>query len=99
MENVQHLILIEEMCGPFPKEFISKSERSGKYFDENSKVKPSRFDIKRVSIRDKLISRNIELPEWNEVEKFFKKMIAIDPKHRSDPGELLEDRWLNTLDV
>lgn len=93
-KNDDHLALMIETLGKFPKNLALSGKKSRKYFNKNGQLIRIK-GIKEYKIKDILIHDfHFDVKEAEEIEEFLLPMLEYDPRKRIDAQTALESKWL-----
>jgi serine/threonine protein kinase len=93
-EELEHLALIEKLCGPFPSQLLEKCSFRSKYFDRNGRVRFGELprDSKEF-VRDAKSFQEFFSLQPNDVESgivsLVEGLLQIDPMQRFSADEAL----------
>lgn len=89
--NYNHLLLLEKVLGPAPKEFWSEGR---KYYNARGRLLYNP-DIEHLSI-SKLLQKNYDMNEWDcqEIENFLLCGLKYMPEDRISCEDALKHPWL-----
>jgi len=90
-----HVTLITELLGPFPREFAKSGKRSKELLDHAGRPK----NISKLEfwcLRD-VLREKYEVPteKAEAFSEFLLPMLKISPKERKGAAEMLKKEWLN----
>ena len=88
--DMQHICLIEKICGKFPKDFIKKCEKRSEFFDKKGKL-PKIKELEDECNLEKLMEDNFELNEdIINLTDLLKKMLNPEPNKRINIDDCLK---------
>ena len=89
-----HLAMMIELIGPFPKNVYTKGKESSRYFQKSGDLR--HIDkLKFWSLRNVLHEKyKISALDADEISSFLLPMLEIDQKKRATAQELLQHPWL-----
>jgi len=91
-----HLAMIIELIGPFPKRVYTKGKHCSKIFHQKNGELKHISQLKFWSLRDVLHDKyKFSLVEANGISSFLLPMLEIDQESRATALELLEHPWLD----
>eukprot|EP01041_Mallomonas_annulata_P008766 gene8766-18134_t len=90
-----HLAMISELLGNFPRKVSSIGKYSGDYYNRKGELRHIQH-LKFWSLRDVLLDKyHFEEHEANEIADFLGLLLQIDLNRRATAAECLKHPWLN----
>ena len=92
--NYEHLLLMAELCGPFPRVMVESGRYRASYFEKDSAF---RFQpqLCKTSIRDRLrAGSKLRGGALEQASNFLSCCLKIDPRKRITLRAALADAWL-----
>lgn len=92
-----HLAMIMELLGPFPKDLLSTGKISDRYFTKRGELKHIQ-QLKMWGLQDVLREKyRFTEEESAEIADFLTPMLLIDPRRRVTAQDSLRHPWLNSV--
>ncbi|RAL01305.1 kinase-like protein [Aspergillus ibericus CBS 121593] len=91
LDDEQHLAEIQAVLGSPPPQFLARSERSKRFWDENGQWK-SQVPIPNSNLESR--EERLEGDEKEDFLRFLRRMLRWLPEERATAKELLFDPWL-----
>ena len=90
-----HIALITELLGPFPKSVYSSGKLADTYFNKKGQLRNIQ-DLKPWRLENVLTEKyNFSVKESSEICSFLLPMLEIDPSHRITAFDCLKQKWIN----
>jgi len=89
-----HLAMMQEEIGRFPKKFALSGRYSRDFFNKNGKLKNIK-KLHQTTLKDSMIKQyNYSEKEAQEISDFLLPMLAIKPEKRASAFDMLKNEWL-----
>lgn len=93
-----HLALISELCGPYPKHLTRFGKYHSVFFNDNCKLKKIRT-LDYWPLSDVLHEKyKMHITKAKSLSSFLMKMLTINPSARASASEMMDHPWLIITD-
>ena len=92
--NYEQLLLMAELCGPFPREMVELGRYRASYFEQDGSF---RFqpNLRQTSIRERLrATSKLRNGSLDRASNFLSRCLKIDPTERPMLADAIADAWL-----
>lgn len=98
IHDALHLMMIDSVVGPIPRDWAMNGEVYEDFFDDDGQINCDvKAEISYHSIFERLIQHLIPEADARDISCFIEPMLQIVPACRPSAADLLESPWLNII--